>query len=78
MSPQYLVEASVVEPVDPLGGGVLDLVEGLPWAAGLDQFGFVEAVDRLGQGVVVGVRRRPDRSVIPASARAFTVLQSRY
>src|SRR3954463_9369515 len=39
-----LVEAAVGEPVDPLGGGDLDVVDGLPWPSGLDQFGLVEAV----------------------------------
>src|SRR5690606_17986360 len=33
---------------------------GAPGAAGLDEFGLVEPVDRLGQGVVVGVPDGPD------------------
>jgi hypothetical protein len=47
-----LVEAAVVEPVDPLGGGDLDLVDGLPGSSWFDQFGLVETVDRLSEGVV--------------------------
>ncbi len=46
-----LVEAAVVEPVDPFGGGDLDVVDGLPRLSGLDQLGLVEAVDGLGQRV---------------------------
>jgi len=45
------VEAAVVEPVDPLGGGDLDVVDAAPWAVFLDQLGLVEAVDRLGQSL---------------------------
>ena len=63
-----LVEAAVVEPVDPLGGGDLDVVDGPPGLAGFDQLGLVQAVDRLGQGVVVGAADRADRGRIPASA----------
>jgi hypothetical protein len=48
-----LVQAAVDEPVDPLRGGDLDVVDGLPRPARLDQFGLVQAVDRLGEGVVV-------------------------
>ena len=46
-----LVEAAVVEPVDPFGGGELDVVDVAPGASSLDQLGLVEAVDRFGQGV---------------------------
>jgi hypothetical protein len=35
-----------------LGGGDLDVVDASPWSLFLDQLGLVEAVDRLGQGVV--------------------------
>ena len=63
-----LVEAAVVEPVDPFGGGELDVLDGPPGLAGLDQLGLVEPVDGLGQGVVVGAADRPDRGRMPASA----------
>jgi hypothetical protein len=36
--------ASVVEPVDVLEGGELDIVEAAPGSAAADQFGLVEAV----------------------------------
>ncbi len=51
----------MVEPVDPLQGGVLDVVEALPGAAAADQFGLVQADDRLGQGVVERVADAADR-----------------
>src|SRR5262245_18100096 len=43
----------ISKPVHPFGGGQFDLLDGAPWLAGLDQFGLVQAVDRLGQRVVV-------------------------
>jgi hypothetical protein len=42
------VEATVVEPVDPAGGGQLDVLDGAPGLAGFNQLGLVQAVDRLG------------------------------
>jgi hypothetical protein len=48
-----LVEAVAVEPVDPCGGGHIDVPDGAPRLAGFDQFGLVQAVDRLGQRVVI-------------------------
>ena len=44
----------MVEPVDRLSGGELDMVDAAPRAGFLDQLGLVEAVDRLGQRVVEG------------------------
>jgi hypothetical protein len=44
----------VVEPVDPFGGGQFEFLDGPPWLAGFDQFGLVEPVDGLGQGIVIG------------------------
>ena len=46
-----LQEPAVVEPVDPLQGGVLDLVQAPPRATPADQLGLVQPNDRLGQRV---------------------------
>jgi hypothetical protein len=54
-------QASVVEPVDVLEGGDLDLLDGSPRATGFDQFG-LEQPDHC-FGTVVGVPDRPDRRV---------------
>jgi hypothetical protein len=51
------VEASVVEPVDVLQRGQLDVVEAAPGAAAADELGLVEADEGLGGGVVVGRAR---------------------
>jgi len=50
-----LQQPAVVEPVNPLQGGVLEVVDAPPGAAAADQLGLVQADDRLGQRVVVGV-----------------------
>ncbi len=39
-------EAPVVEPVDPLQHGVLDVVEVLPWSALSDELGLIEPTSR--------------------------------
>ena len=54
-------KSPVVEPVDVLEGGVLDLVPVFPRRPLVDEFCLVEADDRLGQGVVVGVTYGSDR-----------------
>jgi hypothetical protein len=57
------LEAVVVEPVDPFGGGVLDLVHGAPRFAWFDQLGLIQPVDGLGQGVVIRASDRTDRGL---------------
>ncbi len=53
-------QAAVVEPIDPFEGCHLDGFEAAPRAASVDHLGLVEAVDGLGQGVVVGVADTAD------------------
>jgi hypothetical protein len=55
-----LVEAALVEPNYPFGGGQFDLLDGPPGLAGSDQLGLVEAVDGLGQCVVIRAADRAD------------------
>jgi hypothetical protein len=49
--PAHFVQPPVVEPVDVVECGDLDLLGGVPGSAGLDQLGFVQADDGLGQGI---------------------------
>jgi hypothetical protein len=70
---ERLQEPVLVEPVDPLQGGVLDLVEALPGAAPADQLGFVQADDGLGQGVVETVAAGTDRGDRAGLGQAFGV-----
>lgn len=65
------VESAVVESVDPFQGRDFDLVSGAPRAAGFDRFGLLEAVDRLGQSIVIGVSGGPDRGVDTGLNQAF-------
>ena len=52
-----LIQASVVESVDPFRGG--ELINALPRRSGLDQLSLEQPVDRLRHSVVIA---RPDRS----------------
>jgi putative transposase len=61
---EVAVQARGVVPVHPAQRGEFDVLDGLPWllpGGPADQLGLVVAVDRLGQGVVVGVTDRADR-----------------
>jgi hypothetical protein len=53
------VKAAVVEPVDVLEGGELDIVEAAPWSLAADELGLVETVEALGQGVGPRCQRHP-------------------
>ena len=57
------VESGGVPPVHPAHGGRLDGFDGFPEPLGTDEFGLVEAVHRLGQGVVVRVTDRAHRGL---------------
>ncbi|WTA40900.1 hypothetical protein OG936_00100 [Streptomyces sp. NBC_00846] len=48
---EFAVEASLVEPVDVLGDGDLDVVDAGPRGFVADQLGLEQAVECLGQGV---------------------------
>lgn len=65
------MKAAVVEPVDPFGGGQLDLLDRAPRLTRLDQLGLVEPVDRLGQSVVVTVADCADRGVDAGCGQTF-------
>ena len=45
----------MVEPGHPFEGGQLQGFLGFPWRLAMDQLGLVQAIDRLGQGIVVRV-----------------------
>ena len=57
---------AIVEPVHPLEGCELDGLEGAPRSPSMDDLSLVEAVDRLGQRVVVGAALRAGRRRVPA------------
>ena len=50
----------MVEPVDVFEGGVVDLVEVSPWSLLSDEFCLVQADDRFGEGVIVGIAHGSD------------------
>jgi hypothetical protein len=63
------VQPSVVEPVDVLGGGDLQVVDALPGALVADQLGLEQRVERLGQSVVIASPVLPTEATASASAR---------
>jgi hypothetical protein len=62
------VQPFAVPPRHPSGRRQLDLLDRPPRSLTMDQLGLVEAVDRLGQGIVVAVPRLP--TLLTASASA--------
>ena len=59
--PYWFEKPAVVEPVDVLEGGALDLIPVPPWSPLSDEFCLVKADDRFGQGVIVGIAHGTDR-----------------
>ena len=55
------VKAPIIEPVEVLQGGELDIGDAGPWCFQVDQLPLVEPVEALGYGVVIAVVFRPDR-----------------
>jgi len=56
----WLEETPVVEPVHPFGGGEFHRFRVAPGSTPVDHFGFEQAVDRLGEGVVIAVTDAAD------------------
>ncbi len=75
------VQSGVFLPVDPGGGGVLDVGQGLVGAVvedrGADALGLVKAVDRLHQAVVVDVADSADRGLDAFEVEVLGVNQRR-
>ena len=46
-------QAPVVEPIHPFQGGEFDSLQAAPSPAAADHFGLVEAVDGLGEGIIL-------------------------
>ena len=67
-----LEQAAMVEPVDPFERGQFDSLAGLPGPA-VDHLGFVQAIDRLGQGIVVAVALAADGGFDAGLGQAFGV-----
>lgn len=69
-----LRQPTIVEPIDLFERGVLDSFEAAPGSAPADHLGFVEAVDRFGQSVVVAVADTADRRLDAGLGEALGVL----
>src|SRR3954470_14407363 len=67
-----LEQPAVVEPVDPLKRGELNRLEGLPPTAAVDHLGLVEAVDRLGERIVIAAVHAPNRGLDAGRSQRVT------
>lgn len=63
-----LQQPAIIEPVDPCQRGELDRLEASPWSTAMDDLGLVEAIDRLGQRVVIAVADTADGRLDASSA----------
>ena len=63
----------VVEPVNPFEGRIFDGFERPPRATPVDHLGFVKAIDRLGQSVVIAVADTADRRLNTGLGKARSV-----
>src|SRR5262249_44172549 len=63
----------VVEPIDPIEGGVLDIVELTPGTTVVNDLGLEQSDDRLGEGVVVRVADAADRRLDAGLLQALSV-----
>ena len=72
-----LEQTPVAEPVDPFERGELDRLEAPPRSTPVDDLGLVEAVDRFGESVVVGVADTADRWLNPRLGEALGIAEVR-
>ncbi len=68
-----LQKPMVVEPGDPFERGIFDGLPAFPWPSTMDHLGLVEAIDRLGERIVVSVSDTPDRSFDARLGQAFGI-----
>ena len=68
-----LKQAAVVKPVDPFGRFPFDCSYGFPRTKPVDDFGFVKAVYRFGQGVIVSVTDAANRGLDPREGQPFGI-----
>ena len=66
-------QPAVIKPIDPIERGVLDIVEMTPGTAAVNDLGFVESDDRLGECVVVRVAYAADRRLDAGFLQALSV-----
>ena len=67
-------KSPVVEPVHPFEGGELHGFEVAPWPSLMDDLGFVKAVDRFGESVVIGIANTANRRLNACLRQPFGIL----
>ena len=68
-----LQQPLIVEPAHPFQRRELDGFEGPPGSAPMDDLGFVEAIDGLGERVVIGISNACDRGFDPCLSQPLAV-----
>ena len=63
----------MVEPIHPFERGDFDGLEGPPWPTAIDDLGLVEAVDGLGERIVIAVADAADRWFDAGFGQALSV-----
>ena len=71
--PNRLQQSDVVESVHPFKGGQFHGFLGFPGSTAVNQFGLVQPIDCLGQGVVVTVATTAHRRFYPGLGEALGV-----
>ena len=67
-------QASMVEPVDPFQRSELDGFQASPGAASPDHLGLVEAIDGLGEGIIIAVANAANRRLNAGPGQSLGVL----
>jgi hypothetical protein len=70
-----LQESPVVEPVYPFQRRELDGFERAPSCSSMDELGLIEAIDRLGESVVVGIADAANRRFDACLRQALGILE---
>ena len=73
-----LQESPVVEPVYPFQRRELDGFERAPSCSSMDELGLIEAIDRLGESVVVGIADAANRRLDAGLRQALGILIETY
>lgn len=71
--PNGLQQSEVIEPVHLFKGGQFQRLLCFPVSTAVDQFGFVQPVDRLGKGFVIAVTTAPHRELYASLGEALGV-----
>lgn len=70
---QGFMHTGGVPPVHPVHGFEFDLGGGWPGGASINQLGLIQTIDCLGQGIVIGIASRANRSSQACLGKVFGI-----